>query len=187
MDPSEVDCTSVPRYTRASEEDRLWRQASAHGIGRRRFLQLLAAGGAAAVVAACSGGPSPTSIIPATPDPGTMASAAWFKDPDPFIKHEGSLEGRLENIQGLITPNPLLFRAQQFRQCGSRLDGLEAQHRRGRRIFSAGTVLRPDSKYAFQDCGLLRRVCGQSTSDVRPGKRRGDYRYTVGEGRGGEW
>ena len=109
MDPSEVDCTSVPRYTRASEEDRLWRQASAHGIGRRRFLQLVAAGGAAAVLAACSGTPSPTSILTGTPDAGTTASAAWFKDPDPFIKHEGSLEARLENIQGLITPNRFFF------------------------------------------------------------------------------
>ena len=109
MDPSEADCTSVPRYTRAQEEDRLWRLASAHGIGRRRFLQLLAAGGAAAVLAACSGSPSPTSIFTATPDPVTSASAAWFKDPDPFIKHEDSLEARLENIQGLITPNRFFF------------------------------------------------------------------------------
>ena len=38
-----------------------------------------------------------------------MASAAWFKDPDPFIKHEDSLEARLENIQGLITPNRFFF------------------------------------------------------------------------------
>ena len=109
MDPSEVDCTSVPRYTRASEEERLWRLASAHGIGRRRFLQLLAAGGASAVLAVCSGRPSPTSIFTATPDPVTSASAAWFKDPDPFIKHEDSLEARLENIQGLITPNRFFF------------------------------------------------------------------------------
>ena len=61
------------------------------------------------MLAACSGSPSPTSIVTAMPDLGTMASAAWFKDPDPFIKHEGSLEGRLENIQGLITPNRFFF------------------------------------------------------------------------------
>ena len=109
MDPSEVDCTSVPRYKRTPEEDRLWRLASAHGIGRRSFLQLLAAGGATAVLAACSGVPSPTSIATATPSSGTNASAAWFKDPDPFIKHEGSLEARLENIKGLITPNRFFF------------------------------------------------------------------------------
>ena len=109
MDPSEADCTSVPRYTRAQEEDRLWRLASAHGIGRRRFLQLVAAGRAAAVLEACAGGPPPTSNFTATPGPGTMASAAWFKDPDPFIKHEDSLEARLENIQGLITPNRFFF------------------------------------------------------------------------------
>ena len=109
MDPSEADCTSVPRYTRAQEEDRLWRLASAHGIDRRRFLQLVAKGRAAAVLEACAGGPPPTSNFTATPGPGTSASAAWFKDPDPFIKHEDSLEARLENIQGLITPNRFFF------------------------------------------------------------------------------
>ena len=34
----------------------------------------------------------------------------WFKDPGPFIQHDdNSLEARLENMQGLITPNHLFF------------------------------------------------------------------------------
>ena len=109
MDSSETDSASVPRLARAPDEDHLWRLASAHGIGRRRFLQLLATAGAAAVLAACSGGPTPTSILTATPDAGTAGSMPWFKDPQPFIRHNGSLEARLENIRGLITPNRFFF------------------------------------------------------------------------------
>ena len=43
-------------------------------------------------------GPDPASDLP------------WFKDPAPFIEHDGkSLEARLESMQGLITPNRLFF------------------------------------------------------------------------------
>ena len=37
--------------------------------------------------------------------------AAWFKDATPFIAHDDgkSLEARLENMEGLITPNHLFF------------------------------------------------------------------------------
>ena len=85
--------------------------------------------------------------------------AAWFKDSNPFIKHEGQPRGSPGKHPGIDYAEPLLFRAQQLQQRGSELHWVEAQHRRGRRIFSAGTVLRPDSKYAFQDFGLLRGVC----------------------------
>ena len=109
MDSSGVDCARVVGNKRLPEKDGLRRLATAHGIGRRRFLQLLAAGGAAAVLAACAGMPTPTSILTATPDTGTTAPAPWSKDSAPFIKHERSLETRLENIQGLITPNRFFF------------------------------------------------------------------------------
>ena len=47
--------------------------------------------------------PSPADSEPASPSP-------WFKDPAPFIRHDDkSLEARLENVQGLITPNRLFF------------------------------------------------------------------------------
>ena len=86
---------------------RLWSLARGSGMSRRRFLQLLAAGGAAAVLAACAGdtpqAPSPT------PEAAADAGAAWFKDPAPFVRRNGSLESRLENMRGVITPNRLFF------------------------------------------------------------------------------
>ncbi|MCY4088448.1 MAG: sulfite oxidase [Actinomycetia bacterium] len=49
--------------------------------------------------------PQPTQ---AGSDPGR--GFPWFKDPAPFIEHDSkSLESRLENMQGLITPNRLFF------------------------------------------------------------------------------
>ncbi len=86
---------------------RLWELAQHSGMSRRRFLALMAAGGAAAVLAACTdigtggdAGPAVQSEAEALP---------WFKDPAPFIRHEKSLEARLESIQGTITPNDLFF------------------------------------------------------------------------------
>ena len=96
----------------APEADRLWLLARGSGISRRHFLQLLSLGGAAAVLAACSGiGLPQTSDSDETgtsvPDQGEFPG--WFKDPGPFIRREASLEARLENMQGVITPNRLFF------------------------------------------------------------------------------
>ena len=88
---------------------RLWRVARQHGMDRRRFLQALTAGGAAAVLAACGERGAADSAAAAV-DAGSAATPApapaWFKDTSPFIVHDDgkSLEARLENMQGLITP-----------------------------------------------------------------------------------
>ena len=81
-------------------------------MGRRRFLQLLAAGGATAVLAACG---ADSSGGDATPPDGSRESSTdlpgWFKDTGPFVAHSDgkSLEARLENMTGLITPASLFF------------------------------------------------------------------------------
>ncbi len=96
------------------DEESLWRFVSARGVDRRQFLRLMIAGGAAAVIAACTGADSP--IGTSEPAPGQTSSSAsaaspWFKETTPFFVHEDkrSLEARLENMQGLITPNRLFF------------------------------------------------------------------------------
>lgn len=95
----------------SEEERRLWRLARGSGIGRRRFLQLLSLGGAAAVLSACGAlnlpGQSDHTSAPA--DVPAPDSRDWFKDPTPFIRRSGSLEARLENMQGVITPNRFFF------------------------------------------------------------------------------
>ena len=93
------------------EEDRLWHLAQGSGIGRRRFLQLLSVGGAAAVLSACGVLNLPRhpeeTTVPA--DVSTPDSQGWFKDVTPFIRRSGSLEARLENMQGVLTPNRFFF------------------------------------------------------------------------------
>ena len=95
-----------------SGEDELWLMARSSGISRRRFLQLLSIGGAAAVLAACSGMGLPRS---SGSDAGGASMAGqeefpgWFKDTEPFIQRKAGLEARLENMQGVITPNRLFF------------------------------------------------------------------------------
>ena len=91
--------------TGPQEEDRLWLMARDSGISRRRFLHLLSLGGAAAVLAACVG--ARPSDSPAAPPDGE--SAPWFKAPEPFIRRDASLEARLENMRGVITPNRFFF------------------------------------------------------------------------------
>ena len=92
----------------------LWSFARGCGISRRRFLLLLASGGATAVLAAC-GFREPTEAprdLTAKPsDSGATSVRAWFKDPSPFIVHNDgkSLEARLENMRGLITPGSRFF------------------------------------------------------------------------------
>ena len=83
----------------------LWEFASARGMDRRHFLRLLLVGGATAVLAACAD---------MTPSDSTVERPApagpWFKDPEPFLVHgDKGLEARLENMQGMLTPNRLFF------------------------------------------------------------------------------
>ena len=88
---------------------RLWELARAHGMGRRMFLQLLSFGGAAAVIAACEPGPQPRQTETVA-EVGADRSEGWFKDPAPFIQHDGqNLEARLANLEGLITPTHQFF------------------------------------------------------------------------------
>lgn len=91
----------------------LWEFAHARGMDRRHFLRLLLAGGATAVLAACAdmaksdanvGSPAPSA------DPAPATASHWFKDPEPFIvRGDKGLEARLENMQGILTPNRLFF------------------------------------------------------------------------------
>lgn len=98
--------------TGTSEEDRLWPLAKSSGLSRRQFLQLLSVGGAAAVLAAC-GGLGLTQSTDATPSVVEFTNGdefpGWFKDHAPFIQRKASLEARLENMQGVITPNRFFF------------------------------------------------------------------------------
>ena len=98
----------------SSESRKLWESARAHGITRRRFLALMSAGGAAAVLAACGDwrpgtdeARHPNETVKSV---SLSAGPHWFKDTTPFIRHDNnSLEARLENMQGLITPGHLFF------------------------------------------------------------------------------
>ncbi len=91
----------------------LWRFAEVRGISRRRFLRLMAAGGATAVLAACGAPETPELKPTAAGAPAIVQESAApvrFKDPAPFIVHDNkSMESRLENMQGLITPNRHFF------------------------------------------------------------------------------
>ncbi len=91
----------------------LWEWVSARGMDRRQFLRLMMLGGATAVIAACVGpdrfdeGPSPNSTEAVAE---TTSDSPFFKDSAPFIKQDDKgLEARLENMQGLITPNRYFF------------------------------------------------------------------------------
>ena len=72
---------------------------------------MLSIGGAAAVLSACGvlnmPGRADETLTPA--DVSTPDSQDWFKDATPFIRRSGSLEARLENLQGVITPNKFFF------------------------------------------------------------------------------
>ncbi len=91
-----------------AEAARLWGAARRQGMDQRRFLQLFSVGGAAAVLAACTGLEAQRAT-PAASEAG--GAGAWFKDTAPFIVHDDrkSLEARLENMEGPITPNHLFF------------------------------------------------------------------------------
>ena len=95
------------------DETSLWEFVSARGMDRRQFLRLMMMGGAAAVLAACVGTETPAGTpTPAAPQTssGPSADSPWLKDPAPFIRRDDKgLEARLENMQGLTTPNRLFF------------------------------------------------------------------------------
>ncbi len=90
-------------------QGQLWPFARGRGMTRHRFLRLLSAGGTGAILAACTGAQLPTVTPPAVAE--TEAEAPLhFKDPTPFIDHgDGNLEARLQNMEGLITPNGFFF------------------------------------------------------------------------------
>ena len=91
----------------------LWQFVRSRGMDRRRFLQLMMAGGTSAVLAACGVGTSPddpTKPASERTDSTQAMTSPWFKDPTPFIQREDKgLEARLEDMQGMITPNRLFF------------------------------------------------------------------------------
>ena len=91
----------------------LWELVRSRGMERRRFLQLMMAGGTSAVLAACGIGTSPggpTKVASEQTDATQALTSPWFKDPTPFIQREDKgLEARLEDMQGMITPNRLFF------------------------------------------------------------------------------
>ena len=94
--------------TEAAQTRPLWEFAHERGMSRRRFLWLLSAGGASAVLAACTGTRVPVET-PASTAPA-VGTAPWFKDPAPFIvRGTAGLEARLENMDGLITPERFFF------------------------------------------------------------------------------
>ena len=82
-------------------------------MDRRGFLGLMLAGGGAAVLAACFGPESATGVPVSSPSAAGLSQepvSPWFKDPAPFIRHEDKgLEARLENMDGVITPNRYFF------------------------------------------------------------------------------
>ena len=99
--------------TQGREQTSLWEWVSARGMDRRRFLRLMMVGGATAVIAACVGPDTSEEILPSTPEQAgedTASISPFFKDPSPFIQRDDKgLEARLENMQGLITPNRFFF------------------------------------------------------------------------------
>ena len=99
--------------SRGQDGEPLWKFAEARGISRRHFLRLMAVGGATAVLAACAIPETPDATQPLPPPPADSLESvapARFKDPSPFIVHDDkSMETRLENMQGLITPNRYFF------------------------------------------------------------------------------
>ncbi len=84
-------------------------------VNRREALALMAAGaGAAACAPEGASGPDSGSGAEAGAAPGSDAgtggaSPVWVKDPSPFVRHGTNLETRLEDLDGLITPNDLFF------------------------------------------------------------------------------
>ena len=79
-------------------------------LSRRDALAAMAAG-AGVVLAGCSadGDGADADGAPPQGTPDGQAPAAWVKDPSRFIRHGTNLETRLEDLDGLLTPNDLFF------------------------------------------------------------------------------
>ena len=76
-------------------------------VNRREALALMAAGAGAA---ACAPEGASDGGMGSVADAGTQAPPPiWTKDPAPFVRHGTNLETRLEDLDGLITPNDLFF------------------------------------------------------------------------------
>ena len=84
-------------------------------VNRREALALMAAGVGAAACAPedasdAGAGPGAGSGMAAGADSESGGAAAiWAKDPSPFVQHGTNLETRLEDLDGLLTPNDLFF------------------------------------------------------------------------------
>ena len=82
-------------------------------MDRRHCLGLMLAAGTAVVLDAGAemGSPdTPMGSQPSVAVSGPSQVGPWFKDPAPFNVHgDNGLEARLENMQGMLTPNRLFF------------------------------------------------------------------------------
>ena len=86
-------------------------------VNRREALALMAAGVGAAACApegASDGGSGSGAASGVAPGSGAAAggeapSPIWVKDPARFVQHGTNLETRLEDLDGLLTPNDLFF------------------------------------------------------------------------------
>lgn len=94
--------------------------AKSHSLSRREALAAMASG-AGLALSGCGPGAEQTDRPGADPEgaaaggapaqaaPDGDALRAWVKDPSPFIRHGTNLETRLEDLDGLLTPNDLFF------------------------------------------------------------------------------
>ncbi|MDE2678972.1 MAG: sulfite oxidase [Gemmatimonadota bacterium] len=88
---------------------------SEHPLSRRDALAAMAAG-AGVVLSGCGPGGDGAGAEGAAGGAGSVpggaadaATAAWVKDPTPFVQHGTNLETRLADLDGLLTPNDLFF------------------------------------------------------------------------------
>ena len=177
---------------RIHEDGPLWDFARSR-MGRRRFLALLAAGGASAVLAACGVSEMPEATSDPHPGPppqgggdsGAAPSRTISKDPASFLVHDDkSWEARLENMQGLLTPNSLFF----VRNNSVSLDLDPAAWR----LSVEGDAIDRPMELTYADitglpatgADVLPRMRGQPPGHVRPGTGARRLRHPVEDRRG---
>ena len=84
-------------------------------VTRRDALALMAAGVGAAACApegagdADAGSGANPGMAPGSDAGSGGATPIWVKDPARFVQHGTNLETRLEDLDGLLTPNDLFF------------------------------------------------------------------------------
>lgn len=78
-------------------------------LSRRDALAALAAGAGVALTACTPDGDGADGAEAGAPAAGGQAPRAWVKDPSAFVQHGTNLETRLEDLDGLLTPNDLFF------------------------------------------------------------------------------